>query len=100
MNKNIKRVLLILVLFIFTLLYFFGSNIFPGTLTIKRDLTLKEIEKFEKDVKAGVEVDINDYIVKDKNYDNIITKTNKKISNIISSGFKKLFKYLLKNIDI
>ena len=100
MNKNIKRVLLILVLFIFTLLYFFGSNIFPGTLTIKRDLTLKEIEKFEKDVKAGVEVDINDYIVKDKNYDNIITKTNKKISNIISSGFKKIFKYLLKNIDI
>lgn len=73
---------------------------FPSNLTLKRDLTVSQIEKFEEDIKNGIEIDLNDYIIKDKSYDNIITNTNKKISNIIETGFKKIFKYLLKNINI
>lgn len=100
MNKKIIKYITIFVFLIFLLIYFFGTNIFPNDLTLRRDLTNSQIEKFENDIKNGIAVDINEYIVKDKNYDNIITKTNKKISNMISQGFKRMFKYLLKNIKI
>ena len=99
MSKKICKYFLCSLLLVFLLLYFFGSNIFPNRLTLKRDLTINQIEKFEEDVKNGKEIDLNEYIIKDKTYENLITKTNKRISNIIESGFKKIFKYLLKNID-
>ena len=98
-NKIIKFIFIVVIL-IFLLLYFFGSNIYQSQLKEKRDLTEEQIIKFEQDVKAGIEIDINDYIVKDKNYDNMVTNINRKISETINKGFKEIFKYLLKNIDI
>ena len=80
-------------------LYFFGNNIYQGWITEKKDLTIEQIKKFEQDIENGVEIDLEEYIVKDKNFDNTITKINSKISNAIESSFKKIFKYLLKNID-
>ena len=100
MNKNILKALIIGVFLLFLILYFFGSNMFQSDITLKRNLTISQIEKFENDIKNGKEIDLNDYIIKDKSYDNIITNTNNKISNAIESGFKKLFKYLLKNINV
>ena len=99
MNKKVFYFFSIIILIVFLLLFFFGSNIFENEITLKTELTISQINKFESDIKNGVEIDLNDYLVKEKNYDNIITKTNKKISNMISGGFKKLFKYLLKNIN-
>ncbi len=100
MNKNILKALIIGGFLLFLILYFFGSNMFQSDITLKRNLTISQIEKFENDIKNGKEIDLNDYIIKDKSYDNIITNTNNKISNAIESGFKKLFKYLLKNINV
>ena len=100
MNKNIIKFLSLCLFTGFLLLYFFGNNIYGDELSIKRDLTVAQIEKFENDIKNGVKIDINDYVIKDKKHDNIITNTNKKISNMIEHGFKKIFKYLLKNIEI
>lgn len=100
MNKKIFKYLSLVLLLGFLLLYFGGNNIFGNQLTYKRNLTISQIEKFENDVKNGVKIDINDYVVKDKTHDNIVTNTNKKISSIIEQGFKKIFKYFLNNIDI
>ena len=99
-KKIIIKYLLIIIISIFLFLYFFGSNIFQSKLTEKRILTQKQIEKFEEDVKNNVEIDINNYVVKDKSYNNFITDTNRKISNAIELGFKKIFEYILKNVDI
>ena len=99
MNKIIKY-LVISLLSLFFILYYFGTTIFQSELKEKRDLTVEQIAKFENDIKNGVEIDINQYVVKDKSYDNAITNINKDISKIIEKGFKKLFKYLLKNIDV
>ena len=100
MNNKILKITIYVVIALFLLLYFFGSSIFQSKLTQKRDLTTSQIAKFEEDVKNGVEIDINEYVVKDKTYDNIVTNTNKRISNIIELGFKKIFDFLLKNIDV
>ena len=88
MNKNILKALIIGVFLLFLILYFFGSNMFQSDITLKRNLTISQIEKFENDIKNGKEIDLNDYIIKDKSYDNIITNINNKISNAIESGFK------------
>ena len=95
MNKKVSKVLIAFVFIIFLFFYFFGNNIYQEELTIKKNLTLEQIKKFEKDVKEGVEIDINDYVVKDKDYNNKITELNDNISNIIEFGFKKVFKYIL-----
>ncbi len=98
-NKIIKYVLLSVV-FIFLILYFFGGRIYDYKLTEKKVLTEEQIKKFEEDVKNGIEIDINDYIIKDKDYSNSITKINGEISNIIELGFKKVFEQILNNINV
>ena len=100
MNKKIIKYLVFAIFSLFLVLFFFGSYIFQSELREKRDLTEKQIAKFESDIKNGVEIDINQYIIKDKTYDNAITNINNDISRIIEKGFKNLFKYLLKNIDV
>ncbi len=100
MNKKLIKYFAVAVILLFLLLYFFGSNVFQNRLTIKRDLTLEQIEKFEEDVKNGVEIDIENYVVKEKNYNNLVTDTNSKISHMIEFSFKKIFEYLLKNIEV
>lgn len=100
MNNKVIKLVIYAVIILFLLLYFFGSNIFQSKLTEKRDLTTSQIAKFEEDIKNGVEIDINEYVVKDKTYDNIVTNTNNKISNMIELGFKKIFDFLLKNIEV
>ena len=99
MIKDLSKVLMILILLIFLFFYFFGNNIYQEKITIKKDLTLEQIKKFEKDVKDGVEIDINDYVVKDKDYNNKVTMLNDNISHFIEFGFKKVFKYLLRGIS-
>ena len=66
----------------------------------KKVLTEEQIKKFESDVKNGVEIDINDYVFKEKDYSNKIVKINDKISDVIEYGFKKAFNYVLKNINV
>jgi len=97
--KQIPKIVIIITFIIFLFFYFFGNNIYQGELTEKKDLTIEQIKKFENDVKNGVEIDINDYVVKEKNYNNDVTRLNDNISNFIELGFKKLFKYLLKGIN-
>ena len=99
MNKKILKYLIVILLSLFSILYYFGTTIFQNGLSEKRDLTMEQIAKFEEDVKNGVEIDIKEYVVKDKTYDNLITNINKDISKFIGKGFKKIFKYLLKNIE-
>ena len=100
MNKKIIKYSLVAISIIFLVLYFFGGNIYQNWTTEKKILTEDQIMKFEKDVKDGKEIDLEEYVVKEKSYDNTVTNINKKISNIIEEGFKKIFKYLLKNIDV
>ncbi len=89
---------LLFLLFIF--IYVVGSSgLHEYKLNEKKVLTEQQIKNFENDVNNGVKIDITDYIVPEKNYDNVFTKTNRKISQYISKGFEESFKYLFRYIN-
>ncbi len=88
---------LVLLFFFF---FFVGDIIYKNRLTTKTILTEEQIKKFEEDVKNGVNIDINDYVVKDKDYQNNVTRVNDTISSLINKTFKQIFKYILKSIDV
>ena len=99
MKEKIIKVSLYLLLFSFLFVYIIGSSgLYEYRLNNKKTLTEDAIKKFETDVKNGVKIDLNDYIVVEKNYDNELTRTNRKISNYIGSMLKKAFKYLFRYI--
>lgn len=99
MKKKIIKMTLYLLLFSFFFVYIIGSNgLYEYKLNNKKVLTEDAIKKFETDVKNGVKIDLNDYIVVEKNYDNKLTRTNRKISNYIADVSKKVFKYLFRYI--
>ncbi len=100
MIRKIYKYLIVLLSLLFLFMFFFGNNVYEYKLTEKKDLTIEQIEKFERDIKEGNEIDLNEYIVKDKDYTNKVTRANSFISNIINKCFEKLFEYLLKNIDV
>lgn len=86
--------------FLFIFIYVVGSSgLYEYKLNEKKVLTEQQIKNFENDVNNGVKIDITDYIVPEKNYDNVFTKTNRKISQYISKGFEESFKYLFRYIN-
>ena len=80
MKEKIIKMSLYLLLFSFLFVYIIGSSgLYEYRLNNKKTLTEDAIKKFETDVKNGVKIDLNDYIVVEKNYDNELTRTNRKI---------------------
>ena len=80
------------------------SGYYQTELQKKMILTNEAIETFEKDVKDGKEIDINNYVeINKKNYDNNFTKTgkyvSKKIEKIISTFINQTLKIILKSIE-
>ena len=70
----------------------------------KTAFTEEQIRKFELDIKNGENIDINDYLVKNKySYSNklstIAINISDKISNIVSSSVKSTFKWISSFID-
>ena len=70
----------------------------------KTHLTEEQIKKFEEDVKAGKEVDLNEYLIlQDNDYNNslskLASKLSDKISDIVENGVKSTFKFLSKLVD-
>ncbi len=85
---------------LFAFIYVVGSSgLYEYKLNEKKILTEEQIKNFENDVSNGTAIDITDYIIPEKDYDNIFTKTNRKISQYISKGFEESFKYLFRYID-
>ncbi len=54
-------------------------------------LTEKQIKEFEKDVADGKQVDMKKYLkTNEKNYQNAVSRTGLKISEVASSGIKSV----------
>lgn len=56
------------------------------------------IERFEKDLKEGKTIDPANYMNPKKDYNNKVSKTGLKISNLIEKGVNKVLSKLLDSI--
>lgn len=103
-NKKIKngiKYIFVTLLVSFTVLYFsMSAGYFEHTNGKKVALTNEQIEKFEKDIESGKNVDALNYVIQKENYENNVSKVGLTVSNItykvvnkgISYGFKALEK--------
>ncbi len=100
MKKKIVKYVIYLLFATFLFYFLVGDKMYQDDLMKRKNLTEEQIKKFEEDIKNGVEIDLNEYVVKEKDYSNSVTKINGKISSLIEKGFKKVFEYFLSSLDL
>ena len=95
--NNIIKILSIGIIILFLTLYFgkYSSIYYEN----KKVLTDEAIERFEKDLKEGKEIIPENYIIKEKNYNNKISKLGIKTSKLIENSFYKLFHWLMEELN-
>ncbi len=104
LKKTIKPIF-ILLFFSYMMIYILSAaGYYEYKNYEKMILTEEQIRKFEDDVKAGLDVDVTDYIKEEKvNHNNKIANTGKKLSALISSmmtkGMTESFKVLSKLVE-
>ena len=100
MDKIFKYSLLVLFLLFLGLYFSSNAGLIDYQAKYKKNLTEKEIMKFEEDIKNGVNVDIKDYInTNNKYYNNSISKASLKISNTIGNAVKGTLDFMFKQIE-
>lgn len=93
-SKKIIKFVIVGVVIVFGCAYVIEeSGYYEYNLYNKRNLTEEQIEKFEADVKAGKNIDIDDYVTDNRiDYSNKLTKTTTKISLGINQYLKERIK--------
>ena len=92
MKKIIKIIMITLLMFFFSL--YFSRYI--GYQDNKSILTDAAIKRFEKDLREGKEIDPNNYIIEEKDYNNKASRIGRKTSKIIEKSFTKSLKYIMR----
>ena len=96
----LKKFIYILVISSFLVICFASdAGYFDHIKSRKSTLTTDQIAKFEEDVKAGKEIDINDYYIdKSEEYNNKFSKLgftiSTKVKNVTTSLLDRFFKFL------
>ena len=109
MKKKSKNILIKVVfydsLMVFAFIYFSEiTGYYEYSNNKKTTLTEEQIKKFEKDIKSGNKIDVNDYIDANKyEYNNSLSKLASKlsdgISKVVNSGVRYTFKYISKFVN-
>lgn len=96
MKRLIKLIGIILLIF-FLALYLSSYN--TSYYENKNILTEDAIKRFEKDLKEGKQINVNNYIEKEKNYNNKVSTYTLKLSNLIDKCINKSLKLVLKYLE-
>lgn len=104
MKKNVVRLTIIFLLIIFFALIIMNyTGFYEYKVSKKTALTEDNIEKFEKDIKDGKNVDVNDYLEKEKDNSNAISKltfnTSKTIGKVVNKMVTLVFKSIEKSVS-
>jgi len=95
--KRIFKIISIVVIILFLSLYYskYNNEYYKN----QKVLTDEAIIRFEKDLKEGKEINVNDYLPKEKDYNNKASKLGLKTSNFIDKVFTKSLKLFAKYIS-
>ena len=96
MKRLIKLIGIILLIF-FLALYLSSYN--TSYYENKNILTEDAIKRFEKDLKEGKKINVNNYIEKEKNYNNKVSTYKLKLSNLIDKCINKSLRLVLKYLE-
>ncbi len=100
MKKNVVRLLGIFLLIIFFALIIMNyTGFYEYRVSKKTALTNENIEKFEKDIEEGKDVEVSDYLEEDKDNSNGISDLTFKTSQTIGTVFNKMITFLFKSIE-
>ena len=98
-HKRFNRIML--VLFISFLVIYCSANV--GLIDYqarnKRNLTEKEIAKFEEDVEKGIPIDLSSYSKDNNRYDNTLSKITLDLSKTIGNTAKSILDLMFKHIE-
>ena len=96
MKKIIKPIgIILIILFLSLYLSSYNTSYYEN----KNILTEDAIKRFEKDLKQAKKIDVNNYIEKEKDYNNKVSKTTLKISKFIDKSINKSLKLILKYLE-
>ena len=95
--KKIFNIISIILVVLFLSLYFSKYN--NEYYINQKVLTDEAIIRFEQDLKEGKEIKASNYIQKDKDYNNKVSKLGLKTSSLIEKTFTKTLKLFAKYIS-
>ncbi len=100
MKNNFIRIIgiFLLVLF-FALIIMNYTGVYEYRISKQTALTNENIEKFEKDILEGKDVEIKNYLEEEKDNSNAISKLTFKTSETIGNLFNKVITMLFKSIE-
>ena len=101
MKNNFLRIMSLTVFLIFLALYYSSNaGIIDYQARNRTALTEEQIKMFEDDVKNNVEIDIKKYLDdKEEKYDNNVSKTTLKLSNVIGECVAKALDFMFGKLD-
>lgn len=101
MKNNFFRIMGLTIFLIFIALYYSSNaGLIDYQARNKTELTEKQIELFEEDVKNNVNIDIKKYVQnKEDNYENNISKTTLKISNKIGETIESTLNFFFGKLE-
>lgn len=98
-NDLVKYVFFCL-LAIFVTIYISYQNGYLEYSNYKKSmLTSEMIKQFENDVKEGIAIDVNNYLIKEKDYSNKISKVSLSVSNWFGGYVKKTLAKIFKSVN-
>ena len=96
MNKLLKFIGIIIIILFLSLYFSKYSNSYYEERTL---LTEESIKQYEKDLKTGKNIVSNNYIPKEKDYNNKASKLGIKTSKLIEDLVNNTLKYIVKYMD-
>ena len=96
MNRLIKMMGVVLfILFLSLYLSKYNNDYYEN----RRVLTEEAMERFEKDMKNGKKINASNYLPKEKNYNNRVSKMGIESSKFIEKFFSKSLHFMMKYLD-
>lgn len=99
-GKKVFRFVTIVLLILFATLYFSqAAGYFEYTTRKTNTLTEEAVKKFEKDIESGKKINANDYIKKENDYNNSLSKLGSSMSSAIETSFNYIMNFIFKEIN-
>ena len=99
-GKNISRIVIFTLIILYTALYMtqaMGYYEYSNRKT--NQLTEEAVKKFDADIKAGKNVKASDYIKKENDYNNNISRMGLSLSNVVGDIFDGIMSFIFSGID-